>query len=85
MAKQPEPLPADAVFVTPGEVRPLMVARQEVEKIFVGLRPQTLANAATEGTGPAFHRRGKVWWYKVEDVMNWLTSNPVQTNTEGKS
>lgn len=77
-------LPSDAVFLEPGEVRPLYVARSKVDRVFIGLAPQTLANLAHEGSGPEYFRRGKQCWYSVATIEEWLTTQPVKTN-EGNS
>lgn len=77
-------IPSNAVFVEPGNTRPLYVARSKVERLFVGLAPQTLANLAHEGAGPPYSRRGKICWYRVSDIESWLTANPIQTNGGGK-
>lgn len=77
--KKPEPLPADALLLEPGEPRPLMVSRQEAHKIFVGLCGQTLANLGARGEGPPYFRRGKICWYRVSDIEKWLTTSPIQT------
>lgn len=73
-------IPSNAMFVEPGEVRPLYVARSKVDRLFVGLAPQTLANLAYEGAGPEYSRRGKICWYRVSDIEAWLTENPIKTN-----
>ena len=75
-------LPKNALFVEQGEPRPIMVSRQEARKIFVGLCGQTLANLGARGEGPPYFRRGKICWYRVKDIEDWLTSSPVQTNGE---
>lgn len=73
-------LPNDAEILEPGEVRPLYVARSKVDRVFVGLAPQTLANLAHEGFGPSYFRRGKQCWYSVATIERWLTERPVKTN-----
>ena len=73
-------LPDNALVIEPGEVRPIMVARQEVAKIFIGLAPQTLANLAHEGSGPRYFRRGKICWYSVSEIEAWLMEQPIKTN-----
>ena len=67
------------VFIDPAEPCPLYVARAKVEKIFVGLKPRTLANLASLGQGPPYFKGGKICWYKVSDLEDWITRYPVKT------
>jgi len=79
--KTTKAMPSDATFLESIlEPRPLMVARQEAHKIFIGLCGQTLANLAHEGSGPEYFRRGKICWYRISDIEAWLTQQPVKTN-----
>jgi len=60
--------------------RPVMVTRQELPKLFPGMAVRTWANMAHEKTGPRFYRVGKLAWYAVDDVIEYLTQNPIQTS-----
>ena len=78
MAKKPEPLPADAVFVTPGEVRPLFCTRAGLKTLF-GIESSTASNWASMKIGPKYYRVGKLAFYSVEEVSNFITQNAVET------
>ena len=62
------------------EPRPIMVTRQELPKLFPGMTARTWANMAHEKKGPKFYRIGKLAWYVIEDVIKYLTQNPIQTS-----
>ena len=79
--KKPESLPADAVFLENlPDPRPVMVTRQELPKLFPGMTARTWANMAHEKKGPKFYRISKLTWYLVDDVLEYLTQNPIQTS-----
>ncbi len=59
--------------------RPVMVTRQELPKLFPGMTARTWANLAHLKQGPKYHRRGKLTWYVVDDVIEYLTQNPIHT------
>jgi len=72
--------PLNAVFLSNlPDPRPIMVTRQELPKLFLGMTARTWANMAHEKKGPKFYRIGKLTWYMVTDVIEYLTQNPVQT------
>ena len=37
----------------------------------MGLRPKTLANMRSLGTGPRFHKIGGKVWYRGEDILSY--------------
>lgn len=47
--------------------------------LFSGLSVKSLANLRSAGVGPKYYRRGRRIFYKVSDVRDWLTQNPVVT------
>lgn len=58
--------------------KPLMVARSRVQELFPGLHPKTLANLNSIGDGPPGFKRGRLVFYRVEDLENFLLeSNPI--------
>ncbi|MBW1976096.1 MAG: helix-turn-helix domain-containing protein [Deltaproteobacteria bacterium] len=57
----------------------MLIARDEVEKFFPGLKPKTLANLAWQGRGPRYYRQGRRVFYRVEDIERWLTQQPILT------
>jgi len=63
--------------------RPVMVTRQELPKLFPGMTARTWANLAYLKQGPKFYRRKKLTWYVVDDVIEYLTQNPIQTTSGG--
>jgi len=82
MAKKPEPLPTDADRrKVPPKVRPVMIARQKLPDYFPGRTARTWANLAHLKQGPKFFRKGKTTWYLTDDVVDYLTENPVQTSS----
>jgi hypothetical protein len=61
------------------DCKPIMATRSELAKIFPGMSTQTWANLAYEKKGPRYYKRGKLAWYRIEEVEEYLTQNPVQT------
>src|SRR5260370_18660066 len=51
--------------------------------IYVGLSVQTLAIKRSNGTGPKFVKRGRVFYYR-EDLDEWLRSMRVSSTAEEK-
>lgn len=49
--------------------------------IFLGLSPKTLANHRTTGTGPAFVKRGRVWYYEA-DLLAWLATGRASSTAQ---
>jgi len=76
MARKKQP---DINIIDPGDPKPLYIARAKVEKIFIGLRPRTLANMASEGRGPPFFKNRGICWYKISDLEEWIVRFPVKT------
>jgi len=64
------------------ELEPIMITRQQIPKLFPGLKAQTLANLASKGQGPKYYRKGKFAWYVVDEVVEYLTQNPIQTSED---
>ena len=60
-------------------VRPVMVTRQQLPKYFPGMAVRTWANMAHLKEGPRVYRKGKLAWYVVDEVVNYLTQNPIET------
>jgi hypothetical protein len=42
---------------------------------FLGLRPKTLAIMRSNGTGPCFVKRGRVFYF-LEDLQAWVAEQP---------
>lgn len=42
---------------------------------FLGLSPKTLAIMRSNGTGPPFIKRGRVFYF-LEDLEKWITERP---------
>jgi hypothetical protein len=42
---------------------------------FLGLSPKTLAIMRSEGTGPSFIKRGRVFYY-LDDLQAWMEQRP---------
>ncbi|MCH7650111.1 MAG: hypothetical protein IIA63_03005 [Nitrospinae bacterium] len=62
------------------EVRPIMCTRQQLPKYFPGMTARTWANLAHLKQGPEFFRKGKLAWYEVDTVADYLKQNPVKTS-----
>ena len=52
------------------QTQPIYIARKEVHKYFPGLSPKTLANQNSKGTGPTPIRRGRLVFYRFEDLKS---------------
>jgi len=50
---------------------------------YVGLSPKTLAMHACRGTGPAFVKRGKVWYFQ-DALDRWLREGTVVRAAQGR-
>lgn len=50
--------------------RPIYIARKEVHKYFPGLSSKTLANQNSKGTGPTAIKRGRLVFYRFEDLKD---------------
>jgi len=57
--------------------KPIMVARSRVQELFPGLIPKTLANLNSLGKGPQGYKRGRLVFYRVESIEDYLLSNPL--------
>ena len=61
------------------EIRPEFVSRDKADSYIPGLNPKTLANLASLGKGPPYHKVGRRCFYRYEDLVNWITRNRVKT------
>ena len=52
------------------QTQPIYIARKEVQKYFPGLSPKTLANQNSNGTGPTPIKRGRLVFYRFEDLKD---------------
>ena len=52
------------------QTQPIYIARKEVQKYFPGLSPKTLANQNSKGTGPTPIKRGRLVFYRFEDLKD---------------
>ena len=50
------------------QTQPIYIARKEVQKYFPGLSSKTLANQNSNGTGPTPIKRGRLVFYRFEDL-----------------
>ena len=58
---------------------PEVISRDRVPDSLPGLNPKTLANYASAGKGPRYHRRGRRAYYLYSDIRDWLLAYPVKT------
>ncbi len=61
------------------DVQPILVRATHVEKFFPGLSPKTLANLRAQGRGPRYFRRGRLVFYRPEDVKMWIEQQETKT------
>jgi hypothetical protein len=52
------------------QTKPIYIARKEVHKYFPGLSSKTLANQNSKGAGPTPIRRGRLVFYRFEDLKD---------------
>ena len=57
--------------------KPILIARSQVERLFPGLQPKTLANLNSQGKGPPGFKVGRLVFYRVEAIERYLEANPV--------
>jgi hypothetical protein len=69
--------PDAAALVEPHDRRPEYLRRDAAAR-FLGLAPGTLANWASAGTGPAFHRVGRIPLYDLADLRRYVESSRVR-------
>ncbi len=53
--------------------------RREAAARFLGLAPGTLANWASAGKGPGFHRVGRIPLYEVGELRRYVEARRVMT------
>ena len=51
--------------------------RRDAAATFLGLSKSTLANWASEGRGPTFHKAGRIPLYAVTELRRFLEANTV--------
>lgn len=59
------------------QIKPRIIARSRVEELYPGLIPKTLANLNSLGKGPPGFKRGRLVFYRCEDIEDYLLSNPI--------
>jgi hypothetical protein len=52
------------------QTKPIYIARKEVHRYFPGLSSKTLANQNSKGTGPTPIKRGRLVFYRFEDLKD---------------
>lgn len=52
--------------------------------VYIGRSAGTLARWATEGTGPKYIKRGRVW-YRKEDLDAWLADGEVSSAAQARA
>ena len=56
------------------EVIPIYIARKDVSKYFPGLSPKTLANQNSQGKGPTPLKKGRLVFYRFDDLKKLFSS-----------
>jgi len=52
------------------QTQPIYIARKDVAKYFTGLSPKTLANENSKGLGPAPMKRGRLVFYRFDELKS---------------
>jgi len=61
----------------PSKCKPILIARSHVGQLFPGLQPKTLANLNSIGKGPRGFKRGRLVFYRVDEIERYLEVNPI--------
>jgi len=61
------------------ETTPLMVAAKDIERIILGYSAKKAANDRSLKRGPKFFLNGARPYYRVSDLIEYFTRNPVET------
>ena len=79
--RQTDPIPSDARIMEfpPSEVRPLIVSSKDIEKVVIGYSSKTAANDRSRKRGPKFYMVGGTPYYKISELVEFFTQNPVET------
>ena len=64
-----------------GDFRPLFVAADKVDKVIIGPSKKTWANWRSEKKGPKYYMIGKKPYYRISDLEEHFSQNPVQTHS----
>ena len=64
----------------PGEFKPLFVSAKDINRVVLGISNKTLANWRSEKKGPKYFLDGQTVYYRVNDLENYFSRCPVQTN-----
>jgi len=59
------------------DYKPILIARSQVHHLFPGLHPKTLANLNSMGEGPRGFKRGRLVFYRVDEIERYLEVNPI--------
>ena len=59
------------------DYKPILIARSHVPQLFPGLHPKTLANLNSIGQGPRGFKRGRLVFYRVDEIERYLEVNPI--------
>ena len=57
--------------------KPILTARSRVEEYFPGLKSKTLANLNSQGKGPRGFKRGRLVFYRIDEIERYLEVNPI--------
>ena len=79
--RQKGSFPKDAQIIQfePGEMKPLFVKAANIERVFIGLTPKTLANWRGLGTGPKYLKVGSSVYYALSELESYFWKNQVET------
>jgi hypothetical protein len=64
------------------DTTPLMVAAKDVERIILGYSAKKAANDRSRKVGPKFFMNGARPYYRVSDLIEYFTRNPVETTDD---
>lgn len=65
----------------PTAVTSPFLTRQQAAQ-YLMMTPGSLSNLHGQGKGPAYYKRGKLVYYRIEDLDAWITSGRVDAEAK---
>ena len=59
--------------------KPIYCTPQQLGKYVDGINVDHLANLRSQKRGPKFYKRDRRVYYRIDDVLLWVSENPVLT------
>ena len=67
------------VVQLPADFQPLFVSAAHVDRVVIGVSKKTWANWRSAKTGPRFYMVGAKPYYRLKDLQDYFSANPVET------